>query len=203
MALKILLLNGPPRSGKDTLGNMLRERNLASGENRVILEKFAEPIKRHFAAAWCVSLEWIEANKDRPFMEGSTTTVRQMLIAYSENYLKPLLGKNIFGRLLCARIGADQSGILASIYAKTNTSDDVVVITDSGFSEEAREVIKAGYSVYLIRLHRKGCDFAGDSRSYLGDQDLPGLVASQDLYADDIRKLGVAADLLYDRHIKQ
>lgn len=203
MVLKVILLNGPPRSGKDTLGNMLRERNLASGENRVVLEKFAEPIKRHFAASWGVSLEWIEANKDRPFMEGSTTTVRQMLIAYSENYLKPLLGKNIFGRLLCARIGADQSGILASIYAKTNTSDDVVVITDSGFSAEAQVVIDAGYDVRLIRLHRTGCDFTGDSRSYLGAQDLSGLDSTQDLYADDIHELGVTADLLYDQHIKQ
>lgn len=63
-----------------------------------------------------------------------------------------------------------------------NPTPSLIAVPDSGFVEEAEEVIKAygPDSVLLIRLHRVGRDFAGDSRSYIS---LP--VKTVEIHNDD------------------
>lgn len=188
MVLRVLLLNGPPRSGKDTLSRILTMR---PSFTRVIEEKFAAPIKQHFADTWGVSLDWIEANKDNIFMYG--VTVRQMLIDYSELYMKPLFGAGIFGKMMVNRLKE-----IEEEYCETS----VVVISDSGFAAEAGEVIEAGHEVHLIRLHRSGFDFKGDSRGYLSKEDLQGIRNVHDIFADDLDALRQQADVIYGTYIQ-
>ena len=85
-------------------------------------------------------------------------TLRQFYIHVSENVMKPLFGIDIFGRL-------------AVEYIK-NTTQKITTISDSGFPDEAMPVVEhfGLDNVFLIRIHRNGCDFQGDSRSYI---DLP------------------------------
>lgn len=191
MVLKVLLLNGPPRSGKDTLAMSLLEQSVVfGGVKPVFVEKFAAPIKQHFADSWGVSLEWIEWNKDNVFMYG--VTVRQMLIAYSEKYMKPLFGGGIFGKMMVSRLAE-----IEEHYSEPPT----VVISDSGFAAEAREVIEAGHEVHLIRLHRSGFDFKGDSRGYLNGEDLRGIGDIHDIFADDVGALNRQASFIYNNFI--
>ena len=46
---------------------------------------------------------------------------------------------------------------------------DAFTLTDSGFVPEAVPIVKMfdAENCTLIRVHRKGCDFSGDSRSYI------------------------------------
>lgn len=143
----VVLLNGPPRAGKDSLARMLMAK--VPGTQ---LAKFAAPLKEHCARAWGVSLDWIEQNKDKPFRAGKT--FREVLISYSEYHMKSLFGPDVFGELL-------RDFILA------NPDVERWVVSDSGFADEAYVLIRAGFDVRLVQVSRPGYDFSGDSRGWL------------------------------------
>ena len=50
----------------------------------------------------------------------------------------------------------------------------IVFVSDGGFAEELIPVIDhvGGDNVLVVRIHREGVDFAGDSRAYLDNIDL-------------------------------
>ena len=167
--MKFVLLNGPPGSGKDTVAQ-----HLVPYLSFVHL-KFAAPIKRMVAALLQCDQRTLEATKDVPnrmlrFLDKELTTrddtPRQLLIALSEELLKPRYGNAVFGNLLWTEA--------------TKSSSSLFVVSDCGFeSEVARLVSSAGpRNCMLFRLHREGHDFTGDSRSYL---DINGL-ASKDIH---------------------
>ena len=156
---RIILLNGPPHSGKDTIGKLLAK-HLSP---RAVVEKFAQPIRD----AACATFPWItedhlDSLKDKPLWPNGEPTLRQWMMAFSENFMKPQLGNATFARLLIRRI--------------VNTPAQFVVVTDSGFFEEALAMQRA-YSpdcILLCQIEREGYTFAGDSRGYirLGPSDL-------------------------------
>lgn len=103
-------------------------------------------------------------------------------MAFSEKFMKPLHGKKVFGHMMLSRLEW-----LRGAHPET----DGFLITDSGFREEA-EVLVEEYGpecMTVIRLHRHGFTFAGDSRNLVDlvdlkvrtvdinspDGDLPGL----------------------------
>ena len=151
--MKILFLNGPPRAGKDTVGNYLQMHNLG-----VETAKFAGELKDavHRAFHLDVDTDHFESRKDQPCEEFLGQTPRSVYIAFSERFMKPLYGPGVFGRMLVKTLkGMEQAGAW------------LVAITDSGFREEAEEVLKVFPDALLIRLHRDGTSFVGDSRSYI------------------------------------
>lgn len=184
--MKIVFINGAPRSGKDSAGNMIA----AEAPGKWISTKFATEVKERCHAAYRLT----EAIGGRPFQHGHFEYVkdepsilfhgrspREAYKALSEKFMKPLHGKDIFGRMLVDRIH------------QFNRRDiDGFVITDSGFVEEAVPVVKefGADNCMLLRLHRKGFTFRGDSRSLINliplgvktydvnspDGDLPGLL---------------------------
>lgn len=166
--MKFIFLNGPPRCGKDTLvGELipyLKFRHL----------KFAMPIKRAVAGLLDITENSLEEYKDVQSNVlqhvGTSTkeyrdTPRQLLIALSEDLLKPKYGSDIFGRVFWH-------------HAK-NSFEQVIIASDCGFVDEVQRVIyNAGKAnCRLIRIQRDGCTFDGDSRSYLPD----GLCPTWDL----------------------
>lgn len=169
--MKVLLLNGPPRCGKDTIVKELipyiKFRHL----------KFAAPMKRAFAALLDITESALEDYKDiqSPVLQRKETTtkehrdtVRQGLIAMSEEFLKPRYGDDFFGRIFWQ-------------HAK-NSAASLIVASDCGFKEEVERVISnAGKrNCVLVRLHRNGCNFDGDSRSFMPD----GLCDTWDIQND-------------------
>lgn len=158
---RILLLNGAPRSGKDTIATMLKNRSSST----IHIEKFATPLKLTVPLIYNVSREKWEKeldtprNKDLACNEFFGKTPREVQISLSEDFLKPLHGKTIFGELLVRRINN---------LIKKNDLDSIIV-SDSGFYHEAKEVVDffGADTVELWRVHRDGCNFSKDSRGYI------------------------------------
>lgn len=157
---RIILFNGPPGCGKDTLASLLVPYIKFSHL------KFAAPIKRMVAGALDMTLSGLEDNKDTrarmlqrrdTMTEDGQDTLRALLIALSEEFMKPRYGDDVFGRLFWND-------------AK-NHSSDCIIATDCGFRSEVQTVVqRAGKAnCLIIRIHRDGCTFENDSRSYLPD----------------------------------
>lgn len=162
---KVVLLNGPPKCGKDTVAS-----HLVPYFNFQKM-KFAAPLKRMAAGLLDMRVELVEEHKDHKFNilrketisnefgiapeYSDEETLRRLLIRISEDFLKPVYGDTFFGRLAVREL--------------QRSSYSLIVFTDSGFAREAESIIRAisKSNVLLIRLHRDGCDFVGDSRSYL------------------------------------
>lgn len=153
---KVLLINGPPRSGKDTAGAAIIQRY----NWRKIQMK--DPLWRGLQGFFDIPDNafrklFIDAElKEQPtqFLEGSTP--RQAQIDMSEKWAKQLYGRDIFGRLAARQMSK------ACLVNGT-------VITDVGFEHETLPIIEryGAENCALMQLHREGCGFAGDSRGYI------------------------------------
>jgi hypothetical protein len=84
---------------------------------------------------------------------------RQWQIDFSERFMKPLFDEAIFGELLVARIKRRFEKGIANL----------MVIPDCGFQVEIETLYYAfpQEDILLVRPHRAGFTFAGDSRSYV------------------------------------
>ncbi|CAK9074178.1 Uncharacterized protein SCF082_LOCUS36164 [Durusdinium trenchii] len=140
---------------------------IARGHGTRFTTKFAKALKEaahrlygipavHFA---------FEEVKDEPQDIFFGKTPREAYIALSETFFKPLHGQSIFGSLILKEI---------AFAAQQPEGYNVCVISDCGFREEIEPVVAAlgADNVILVRLHRDGCDFEGDSRSYIDLDDL-------------------------------
>jgi hypothetical protein len=164
-----ILLNGPPRAGKDTAANVI----CAEWPLHARKLGFSAHLKRATHAAYgmpAAPIDQFEPVKDEPREEFFGLTPRQAYIAHSEDYMKPLHGKRIFGRLW--------------LRAAQKVHEPIVVVPDSGFYDEAMVAIDelGARNVLLLRIHAEGRgeSFAGDSRSYIS---LPN-VATIDIHND-------------------
>ena len=169
--MKVILLNGPARSGKDSLANSFTR--LAHDEGlKAEVVKFAGPLKEmvHRAFGLPEAHDSQESCKDTPLPQLFGKTPRQVYIALSETFMKPMLGTGIFGRLL-----ADEIELLEKIAKEDGEPGaDFYLVSDSGFFTEAAVVVdRFGLdNIILVHLERDGYDFTGDSRGYIS---LPGV----------------------------
>lgn len=155
---KIVLVNGPPRSGKDTAGNILAHYYGAH------VTKFAKRLKEAAHALYDMpdlQHDAFEARKDEPCPEFRGKTPRQVYIALSETYFKPLYGERIFGEMLLQDLVNEEEQL---------DFEGPVVVTDSGFVPEAEVLIEhfGADACLLLRMYRPSHDFSGDSRGYVG-----------------------------------
>lgn len=156
MTKKIILLNGPPRCGKDSIANFMNRDYVSFNGfvQRPGKMKFADPIKQSLRALFSLTDEEFELfdnqYKDTPLERLSYKTWRQWCIAFSEDFAKKNGGIDIFGKILRNKI------------EKSNLN--IFLISDSGFVEEA-QCLK-GLDVSLVRISRPGHNFDNDSRSY-------------------------------------
>lgn len=192
---KVIFLNGPPRSGKDLAGQLLVNGTaggllpVCPGSARLMKFAHALKVSTHALFAglqgrqvdtdacgyWTCPYgdgdamaklrmdSYYEAVKDEPVADFFGKTPREAYIAVSELLCKPIFGQDFWGHVLVR-------AMKASKYA------DYFAITDSGFAQEAAPIIEyAGRAnCMLIRMHRKGCTFANDSRAYI-NLDVPSV----------------------------
>lgn len=181
---KILLVNGPPSSGKDTVGKICKE---LVPDCRTV--KMSRPLKCGAAALFyalhgdlegevhsaCVEDDYYEDQKDEPLPRFFGKTPRDVWKSLSEDWIKPQFGKDFFGNLLTARID--------------KMPEEFIVVTDAGFVEEVEPLIErfGAENIALVRLSRKGCDFGQDSRGYIQlnkvscSWDIPNTLEKSDL----------------------
>ena len=151
----VIFLNGKPRSGKDTVAEILIDNFDAK------LLKMTEPIDAAFQALF--DLEDYEFTRLReqfkdelghlPSGPGYDASLRDFYIKFSEHFLKPLLGPDIFGRLAGHR--------MRYLLGLGNN----VVISDCGFRDEVKAIadgIPESTDLYGIMVDRDGTEW--DSR---------------------------------------
>jgi hypothetical protein len=160
MTQRIILFNGPPRCGKDTAARACMEAEDFNGHSRVF-DRMSMPIKRAFAAMMGANIdrwgnvELFEAYKE-DYNELLSTSYRIWQIEFSERFMKPHYGQNIFGRLFVNRQHRQHTNV-------------VTFIPDCGFDIEYTTLSNAfgPENVLVVKIYRPGTDFKGDSRSYL------------------------------------
>ncbi len=155
----LIILNGPPGAGKDTLSLAL---NKAVGMRTLSFKKpmweIAEALLGSLKFEEFCDLYHDRATKEQPQAWLAGLSPRQFFIHISENVAKPLFGDEYFG----LRLKEDYDDIILS-------GDSMAVVSDGGFSTELFPFIKAHEEVVVFRLYREGYSFGGDSRNYLNE----------------------------------
>lgn len=149
---RIILLNGPPSCGKDSIA----QRYIELVDPNACTIKFAQPIRDAAMATFPhLNQRNFEQNKSLPIYPQSEATLRDWMIRFSEVLMKPLLGQSIFGAIATEKINnLEHSG--------------TILVTDCGFLEELMYLLdNSEYSMLLVKIRRKGTNFVNDSRSYL------------------------------------
>jgi len=172
--LKILLLNAPPRAGKDEAAAAIVTafQNLANvgfGFSYTVgHHKMAESLKAGAHALFGMNepAEFFEQNKDTPLPQLLGKTPREIYIWLSERCVKPEFGKQTFGNIFVNRLRAAERMSDAA-----TAREYLCVCSDLGFEEETAPLIEAygADNILIMHIVRPGFTFeAGkDSRSYL------------------------------------
>lgn len=148
----LILLNGPPRSGKDEGAAYLYSKYNAHWF------RMSQPIKDALRAMFHMTeaqYKECEAKKDTKMEYLFDLSFREAQIAFSEVFAKEVFGITVFGHLAARRVAQSVSRMF--------------VCSDSGFAQEAHPFVQlvGAKNVLVVRLHRRGCDFSHDSRSYI------------------------------------
>lgn len=155
---RVIILNGPPGSGKDTIADFI------AAEFNAEHLRFKTKLYAITALINNIKLDTFMRYASDKDTKDSTKlarglTARQLLIETSENVIKPYYGKEYFGN------------DVGNSILKSNKS--LFAISDGGFPEELSSMIGAGclnYSdVVIVKLYRTGCNFDNDSRTYFNE----------------------------------
>lgn len=181
--MKIIITNGPPRSGKDTMCGLIREG--ITGHDLIPMS-YKKTLYVGVARRYGLSVEAVfQMNadtliKDEPSSIFGGLSVRQALIYESENVIKKKYGPQ--------GVAIQTFKLLEEEYGTERLKNAVLYCSDGGFNSE----LQAAYDyfgigvedVYIVRLLREGCSFKGDSREYL---NLPDIAISNDGTIDHLK----------------
>lgn len=171
----IVGFSGPPKSGKDSIAQAccdILDRHYPDCEAYKL--SLAEPMR--WAGMNLLDVETEDADlyselKSQPqglFQRPVEShyeydNLRQFMIAYSENFIKPRYGHDFWARQLMTRT-----------YCFDNPGRSIIFIPDFGFKSEVDyfEVTPGRENVVTVQLTRPDCDFSIDSRSYVGGKHI-------------------------------
>lgn len=157
MKKKAILFNGPRHSGKDTAAIYCEK------EHEAYHFKFSLPLKAGIKTMFSLTdsqVDYLETIKTEPSDLLFGKSYVQVQISLSEDWFKPKWNNTIFGNLTVNHLKK---------HMKYEPHQDFYVSSDSGFSSEAYPVVElfGPENVLLVRVHREGKTFEGDSRSYI------------------------------------
>jgi hypothetical protein len=161
---KLILFNGPRHSGKDTAAD-----HVWSVFPDTMRFKMSRPLKDGIKAFFNLTdaqVAYLESKKTEPDELLFGNSYVDVQISMSEYWAKDKFGMRVFGKLALREIQASPSKLF--------------VCSDSGFDYEAAPLLRyfGVPNVLLVRLHRPGKTFEGDSRSYI---DLPDIRSTIDI----------------------
>ena len=166
---QVIALNGPPGSGKDTIANAIND-HLYHREIPCVRVTIASELKR--LVALMLNLDnlphsYFDQVKNEPRSEFGGRTPREVWIAFSEDFIKPMFGNDFWIR----RLFGDVTLHCAVEQAVDRRGHCVIVVTDLGFMEELDFLGKQfdWGSILQVHLYREGCTFdsAKDARRYV------------------------------------
>lgn len=162
MLKKLIILNGPPDSGKDTAADYLAQcYGYTKLEMKGALRKMAIAMatlamSEKKARDLCAFLEFNREPKENlRIKQFGNRTWREFLIWISEEVCKPIFGDDVLA--------------LAAVKAVRDSGAEHVVFSDGGFQIELNTLYKHLGNLALVRVHRLDRSFtkAKDSRGYL------------------------------------
>lgn len=199
--MKVIILNGPMGSGKDTIANLLVE-NLGMYDILAVRWEFKqalwEAVADHYGLGDVAIRHLKEVHDNRnlkekpqPLLGGLST--RGALIRVSEHIYKPKYGKDVFGWHSAAALAELQ-----------DAEYKLAIGSDGGFPEELKPVA-ASFETHVFRLLGRGT-YEGDSRRYLTDDEARdnGAASITDIHlVEGEPQLAVAAILSQLAHYPQ
>ena len=151
---KLILISGAPQVGKDTMGDYIINNVITP----IVKYKMTTPLDKIFREIFPQLSDeefymYRETKKDIPQDVFKGKSLRQIYIELSENVIKPLFGKDYFGKY-------------AGYVIKNSTVD--TVITDCGFNYEIEALLSSVdtniWDIHTFTILRPGYDYSGDSR---------------------------------------
>lgn len=211
---KIILFNSPAKLGKDTAIEYLEDwcgiplvRREAKGKLHTLVQEFfcvsperyweiyedrelkEKPLPEFTLILNDYEIKVLERNfgdvhieffqEHIPHLAVCWLSIRQAMIYISEIIIKPRFGSDYFG---VAR-------------AKAIQEDEIAVDSSTGFVEELPPLIErlGQENILLIRIHREGATFEGDSRNYIPDgvitntADVNSVYGKLDEYLEEVK----------------
>ena len=165
---KVIIYNAPPASGKDQACDFKKFKpvtRLMFKEKLIEITCVIHGITRsHWDEIYTRELKEIPS----PLFFGLSP--RQALIKVSETVIKPSFGQDYFGKALARQI--------------EEADTDLVEVSDGGFPEEIQPIydVIQPKDLMIVRIHRPGYTFNGDSRNYIKDEDVHPDTHVFDLY---------------------
>lgn len=154
--MKVILVSGPPRAGKDTLCDMLGPFLPLQHRNGYLKLRLSDPIKETAHAAHGIRCEPgdYEDTKDVPCEAMLGVTPRAAYIA-AFRMLSSLHGPEVLGRRL-----------LSVLQSLKDCRVDWVLVPDLGRNDDALPLVRGlgAENLACVELVRPGCSFRGDSR---------------------------------------
>lgn len=145
-------LNGPAHAGKSTIAKVLAEQ-----DKNLSVCSFAEPIRMALLSTFhpeqmTQGIDLRDGGIKASLIPGTGVTYRQWMVSFSESFMKPLFGKQIFGDL------AKRSCEELTMYY------DRFVFDDARFFEEIRPFALAfgGHNILIVRVERSGSSWASE-----------------------------------------
>lgn len=165
MKRKIIILNSPPKAGKNTIADYL------STNHGLYHECLKNELYRIISHILNMSLEEViyycnhVELKELPNKLFGNISPRQYLIELSENFMKKIHGKDVLGIRLANNMSIAAFEICG------------YVLSDGGYGGTIEELLpvvnKFGVdNILVVRVHRDGCTFVNDTRKYLLDDHL-------------------------------
>ena len=130
------------------------DRNLKEKPSLLFPKYQRESLKQYFFSLLYVIGALIN---NRYLMSLGYYSSREALIHVSESVVKPVKGKDYYGKKLVEKI--------------EDSSERFYFVSDGGMKEELSSVADKGYRVIIAQLMRSGATFEGDSRSLLNKDD--------------------------------
>lgn len=190
MANRVVFINGPAGSGKDTVARFCVE---VFGARHY---KVSSPLKKALGAFFSLSHEdynrlFETSDKDQPAPLLYNDTPRQALISFSEEWVKKRYDNTVLGRL-------------AIRFLKTASQSPFTCFSDSGFRSECEPIVRwlGPKNCLVIQLYREGHTYEGDSRGYLDLSDI-GVTTAELRNQFDLDTLKMQVTVIIDRWLAE
>lgn len=147
---KIMILNGPPRCGKDTAAEAIVS---YFGFDVCKHVKFSAPLKDIASSILGYDQRTLEINKDK-ILQGNDISFRDAQI-HTYIQLAQVYGEDWLGKWL--------------VNSLDNYDHEFFVVSDGGRAADIRSLLRviAPNDLQIVQIMREGCTFSGDIRSYI------------------------------------